>query len=107
MLPVQTQLVDGTQALDAQERALQFIEQAGFSKVIGYAKKPSAGPTANEASLEDVPIGSQPPPLSLIALAVGTDTGATIHLQHQAGKSLGFQGEAFVSSQLKLVLGFR
>jgi hypothetical protein len=108
MIPVHTNEVDGTQALDAQERALQFMEAAEFSKVISYSQKPSTGaPANNEASLQDVPIGSQPPPLILVALAVGSNPAATIAQQEQAGKSLAFQGQAFVSSALKLVLGFR
>jgi hypothetical protein len=107
MTPVQTHVVDGTQAVDAQERALQLIEEAGFSKVVSFVQKPSAGATANEASVQDVPIGSQPLALHLVVLAVGTDTAATIQQQQQNGKSLAFQGQAFVQSQLKLVLGFR
>jgi len=107
MVPVHTREVDGTQALDAQERALQFIEEADFAKVVSYSQDPGAGATANEASLQDVPIGSQPPPLSLVALAVGSDPAATITQQEQGGKNLAFQGEAFVSSKLQLVLGFR
>jgi hypothetical protein len=107
MIPVHAHEVDGTQPLDAQERALQFMEAAEFSRVVSYSQQPSAGATANEASLQDVPMGNQPPPLSLIALAVGADTTATIDHQQQNGKTLAFQGEAFISSQLQLVLGFR
>jgi hypothetical protein len=107
MTPAQTHLVDGTQALHAQQNALQFMEQAGFSKVVGYVQKPSAGATANEATLQDVPFGSQPAPVTLVALAVGMDPATTITAQHQAGKNVAFQGQAFVSSVLQLVLGFR
>jgi hypothetical protein len=108
MIPVQTHLVDGTQTLIHQERALQFMEQAGFSRVVSYRQKPEAGATANEAALEDVPIdGVSPPPLSLVALAVGSNPAAAIAQQLTAGKNLAFQDDAFVSGALHLVLAFR
>jgi hypothetical protein len=107
MIPVHTHEVDGTQALDAQQNALQFMEQSDFSKVVSYSQKPSAGATANEASLQDVPIGSQPPPLTLLALAAGSDSAATIAQQEKSGKNVAFQGQAFVSGKVQLVIGFR
>jgi hypothetical protein len=107
MIPVRTELVDGAQTLGEQQNALQFMEQSLFAKVVSYSQKAGASTPANEAKLQDVPIGSQPPALSLVALAAGSDPSATITQQEQQGKSLVCQGDAFVSSQLQLVLVFR
>jgi hypothetical protein len=108
MIPVHTHEVDGTQALDGQQNALQFMEQTDFAKVVSYAQKPTtAAPTNNEASLQNVPIGSQPPALILVALPIGSDPAATIAQQEKGGKSVAFQGQAFVSGALQLVVGFR
>ena len=108
MIPVHTHEVDGTQALDGQQNALQYMEESDFAKVVSYAQKPSSGaPTNNEASLQNVPIESQAPPISLVALPVGSDPAATIAQQEKGGKSVAFQGHAFVSGALQLVIGFR
>ena len=109
-MPLKTHLVDGKQALDAQERALNFMEQAMFAKVIAYAKasQPGAGGTTpNEAVLQDVPVGQQPKPLHLEALAVGSDATSIISNQLQAGKTVVFHDVAFVSGNEQMVLGFR
>jgi hypothetical protein len=102
MTPTHSHLVDGTQDLGAQQNALQFMEQADFSKVVSYLEKPEAGPTANEAILQDVPIGSQPPPLTLVAVPAGSSAPVP-----SAGQTVAFQGQAFISGTLQLVVGFR
>lgn len=107
---VNTQLVDGKQALDAQERALNFIEQATFAKVISYSKStdsPPPGTTPNEAVLQDVPIGQQPKPLHLEALAVDGDATSIIAAQLKAGKTVIFHDVASVDGKDQMVLGFR
>jgi len=104
----QTQLVDGQNALDAQENALNEAEQMLAAKVIQYAKKTSGaapGTTPNEAVLQDVPIGQQPPPLHLKAIDATSDP--SLAAAHRAGLTLVFQGNAYVSGVEKLVLGFR
>jgi hypothetical protein len=110
-MALNTQLVDGKQALDAQQNALNFIEQATFSKVISYAKStgtPSAGTKPNEAVTQDVPIDDQQPgPLHLEALAVGANATAIITQQLLAGKVVVFHDIAFVSGAEMMVLGFR
>ena len=103
-----TQSVDGQNALDAQENALNLAEQMLAAKVIQYAKKPSGaapGTTPNEAVLEDVPIGQQPHSLYLKAMDVTSDP--SLAAAHQPGQSLVFHGIAYVSGVEKLVLGFR
>ena len=103
-----TKLVDGTEDLAAQERALNFLEQTMFAKVTAYVKKANGGADAtNTATLEDVPIGQQPGPLHLEAIAPNADPAPVIAKQKQAGKELAFKGVAFVSSAEKLVLAFR
>jgi hypothetical protein len=88
--------VDGTQALAEQELALQFLEAAAFAQVISFGKGGTAGITANEAVLEDLPLGSLPPaPLHLVAGPVA-EAGTTV-----------FRGDAFVSGAVQRVLGFR
>lgn len=109
-MPLHTQLVDGKQALDAQERALNFIEQAMFAKVINYSKAaqpPNPASTANEAVLQDVPIGQQPKPLHLEALDANGDATPVISQQLKAGKTVVFHDVAFVSGKEQMVLGFR
>lgn len=104
------QLVDGNQALGAQEQALNFMETSSFAKVISYAKNTqnvAAGSKPNEAVLEDVPIGQQPGPLHLEAVDVNGDTTAVIAAQLKAGKKVIFHDVAFVSGNEQMVLGFR
>lgn len=109
-MAIKNQLVDGQQALDAQERALNFMEQAMFAKVSSYSKSTGANPpgsTPNVAILEDVPLGQQPKQLQLKSVNPGTDPAPTIAQQTAAGKVLAFQGTAFVSGNEQTVLGFR
>jgi hypothetical protein len=108
-MATQKKLIDGQQDLAAQERALNLEEQGMFAKVTGYAKAaaPPAGTTPNEAVLEDVPIGQQPPSLHLEATAVGGDASAIVSAQTQAGKAVVFQGTCSVGGKDQLVLGFR
>lgn len=104
------QLVDGKQALDEQERALNFIEQATFAKVISYAKSTenaAPGTTPNEAILQDVPVGQQPGPLQLAAVNVGDDATPVVTKQLQAGKMVVFHDIAYVSGKPQMVFGFR
>src|SRR5271165_1147750 len=100
-----THLVDGGQALDQQENALNEMEQLSFAKVTAYAE--GAGTTNNQASLDDVPIGQQPGPLHLVAAADATQAAKVISDQKTAGKTLAFQGKAFVGGNETIVLGFR
>ncbi len=109
-MPLHTQLVDGKQALDAQENALNFMEQAMFAKIVNYSKavqpaNPSSTP--NEAVLQDVPIGQQPKPLHLEALDVNSDATPIVSKQLQAGKTVIFHDIAFVGGKEQMVLGFR
>ena len=99
------QLVDGQQALGAQEQALNFMEQAQFAQVTSYVK--SSTGTANEATLQDVPIGQQPPPLHLEALGTNDNTAPVIANQQQSGRTLVFKGVGLVSGQEQTILGFR
>ncbi|HZU30349.1 MAG TPA: hypothetical protein VFB79_04495, partial [Candidatus Angelobacter sp.] len=100
-MALQTQLVDGKQALDAQERALNFMEQAMFAKVINYSKamQNSNTSTANEAVLQDVPIGQQPKPLHLEALDVNGDATQVINQQLKTGRNVIFHETAFVAGK--------
>lgn len=103
-----TKLVDGQNALEAQENALNMLEQMLAAEVIQYAKKTSGaapGTTPNEAVLQDVPIGQQPHSLSLTAIDVAGDSSRAP--APQPGQSLVFSGIAYVSRVEKLVLGFR
>ncbi len=95
-MAVRKVLVDGKQTLIQQEIALNYLEQSSFAKVTAYAKSSGNVPPdcANEAVLEDVPIGEQPPHLHL-ADANG------------AAGAKAFEGVAFVESAEKLILGFR
>ena len=104
------QLVDGKQALDAQERALNFIEQATFAKVISYAKSTdnvASGTTPNEAVLQDVQLGQQPGPLHLEALAVDGDAAPIIAEQLKSKKLVVSHDIGFVNGQEKMILVFR
>jgi hypothetical protein len=99
------ELVDGGQTLALQENALNFMEQTLFAKVTAYAEV--AGTTNNQASLDDVPIGQQPGPLHLLTAADATQAASVIAAQQTAGKTLAFQGKAFVGGNETIVLGFR
>jgi hypothetical protein len=110
MMAVNTHLVDGTQGLDPQERALNFIEQATFAKVISYSKKGGnvpSGTKPNEAVLQDVPIGQQPGPLHLEALDSKDDPTSIITKHLQAGKVVVFHDIGYVSGEEQMILGFR
>ena len=103
-------LVDGGQTLDQQEQALNFMEQISFAKVITYAESSvtgTTGLTANEAVLDDVPIGQQPGPLHLEAVNDETQAAKVISDQVKAGKTVVFHEKAFVESKETIVLGFR
>jgi hypothetical protein len=109
-MTLNTHLVDGTQALDAQEKALNFIEQATFAKVINYSKQTgnvAAGTKPNAAVLQDVPIGQQPKPLHLEALPVNGDASAIILAQLKAGKLVIFHDVGYVAGNDQMILGFR
>jgi hypothetical protein len=109
-MALNTQLVDGKQALDAQERALNFIEQATFSKVISYSKSTenvAVGTTPNAAVLQDVPFGQQLGPLHLEALPVDGDASPIISAQLKAGKTVIFHDVGYVSGNEQMLLGFR
>ena len=101
-----TQLVDGSQTLAQQENALNFVEQEESVTVTAYAEV--AGTTNNQASLEDVPSGQQQPgPLHLLTAADAAQAANVIADQKKAGKTLAFQGKAFVESKETIALGFR
>jgi hypothetical protein len=109
-MALNSQLVDGNQALDAQENALNFIEQATFAKVISYAKSTgnvAPGTTPNVVVLQDVPLGQQPGPLHLEALNVNDNASPVIIAQLAAGKTVIFHDIGFVGGQDKMILGFR
>ena len=109
-MAINRQLVDGNQALDAQERALNIVELATFSKVISYSRtagNAAPGMRANEVVTQDVPIGRQPGPLHLEELAVNGDALPIITAQLNAGKLVVFQDNAYVSGIEQMVLGFR
>jgi hypothetical protein len=104
------QFVDGNQDLNAQERALNFIEQAAFARILNYTKSTGAsapGLTANTAVIQDIPIGEQPGPLHLEALSVNGDATTVITQQLSAGRIVAFHDVAFVSGQEQMILGFR
>lgn len=109
-MALNVQVVDGQQKINEQERALNFIEQATFAKVINYRKAPgnhAAGITPNEAVLQDVPLGQQPKALHLEAVDIGANATPVITAQLNAGKTIVFQDTAFVEGKDKVVLGFR
>ncbi len=104
------QPVDGKQTLGQQEMALNFMEQISFAKVISYSKRPaeqSADLTVNEAVLDDVPIGRQPPALHLEAIDAKGDPAAVIAGHLAQGHNIIFHDTAFVDGTEKIVLGFR
>ena len=105
-----SETVDGGTALDIQENTLSGLEQALSAKVIRYSKtsdSQQSGAKQNTAVLEDVPIGEALGLLHLQAFDVNANTSAVVAQQTQAGRTLAFQGVAFVSGAEKLVLGFR
>jgi hypothetical protein len=90
--------VDGTQTLAEQERALNFMEQENFAKVVSYAKSSDATTKKNTATLETVPFGQpQPGPLTLEVGDAGTPKQSTE----------AFRGTVFVESAEKFVIGSR
>src|SRR6266481_7707489 len=100
------QIVDGQQPLDAQERALNFTEQATYAKVISYAKNTgnaSTGATPNVAILQDVSVGQQPNPLHLESLDVSGDASPIITTQLKAGKTVIFHDIAYVNGKDQMV----
>jgi hypothetical protein len=101
--------VDGKQPLPQQEVSLRFLEENQFAKVTAYAKASgsSAANPANEAVLEDVPFGQQPPSLHLEMVDVNGDPAPVVAAQNQDGKKPIFRGVGFVESVEKLILGFR
>lgn len=108
-MPVTSHFVDGSKILADQETALNFMEQFTASKVISYAEsaKSSAGIKGNEAILEPVPFGQQPPPLELIAVAAGDDVAKAITDQVSQGKTIVFHETCWVESNETLVIGVR
>jgi G3E family GTPase len=104
------QPVDGKQTLEQQEMALTFMEQISFAKAISYSKIPAVQPanlTVNEAVLDDVPIGQQPPALHLEAVDANGDPAAVIAKHLAQGQNIIFHDTAFVEGAEMTVLGFR
>jgi|GEM_PF-2426279 len=108
-MAVTKQLVDGTQTLTQQEIALNYLEQSFFAKVTAYAACSSNVPPAcaNEAALEDVPMGQQPPPLHLEMADVNGNAAPIVAAQANAGKAPVFQEVGFVEAARKLIIAFR
>jgi hypothetical protein len=101
--------IDGKLMLEQQQDTLNTIEQTNFQKVTAYAKKepqPASG-QVNKATLEDVPIGEQPPLLQLIAVGAGQTAQSVAAAQTTAGKTIAFQGIVFVDSKETTVIGVR
>ena len=104
------QTVDGKQTLNQQEMALNFMEQVSFAKVISYSESPGAhgaNLSVNEAVLDDVPIGEQPPALHLEAVDLNGDAASVIANQLAQGHNVIFHDTAFVDGVEKTVMGFR
>ncbi len=108
-MPTASHFVDGTKTLAEQETDLNDMEQLGAQKVTSYAEstKPAAGDKGNEALLQPVPFGQQPPPLELIALAAGDDVAKAIAAQVSQGKTVVFHETCWVESKETLVIGVR
>jgi hypothetical protein len=107
-MSVKPHLIDGNQTSAEQERALNFLEQSTFAKVISYSKKDAEpGANLNEALLEDVPIGEQPGTLKLQAIDANSDLTPAVTQNLQSGQVIVFHDIAYVSGVLKTVFGFR
>lgn len=109
-MAINKQLVNGGQTLADQEQALNFMEQITFAKVITYAKSAevsASGLVANEAVLDDVPIGQQPGPLHLEAVDNDAQAATVISDQVKGGQTVVFHESVFVENKEKIVMGFR
>lgn len=106
---IDTQLVDGSLDVPAQQNALNFLEQASFAKVITYNKVRDAAnrTTANEVVLQNVPIGEQPGPLILKSVSTEGESRAVVEDQIALGHTVVFHEKAYVLSKEQIMFGFR
>ena len=108
-MSINKHVIQGSLELKAQEDTLNFIEQVTFAEIINYtalAEEPGK-PKANVAVAQDVPLGSQPPALTLFMETPQKSAVQIITEQLAAGKKIVFQQPAFVGNQRRQVLGFR
>jgi hypothetical protein len=92
-----TELIDGSKAIDQQETDLNFVEQARAAKVTQYAKATSG--TQNQATIEFLSLGDPQPPRLHLMLAGGTNPAPDAQVV--------FQASVFVQGEEKRVIGFR
>lgn len=96
--------VDGNLSLADQQNAIVFAEQANNARLFSYQKGQAP---ANYATLEDVPMGQNIPPLILVAVPVAASIGSTVATQLAAGKHLVFYSAVYVEGAEIKVAGFR
>lgn len=103
------QLVNGNLKLAEQQQSLQFVEQMTFAQVIAYSKtsRNNAAGTANEAVLDDVPIGQQPPPIQLQAAKDEAEAAKITSDQIAAHRTIVFHSVVSVTGKDTIVIGFR
>lgn len=101
------QLVNGALPLAAQQDTLNFIEQAAFAKIVAYGATMNCSAPMNQATVEDVPIGKQLAALHLITVGAQDDAAVVIASQMTTGRTLAFEGDAFIAGAQTKVLAFR
>jgi hypothetical protein len=97
--------VDGHLSLVDQNNAIQFAEQANNAQLVSYQKGPAG--VVNFATLADVPMGQNIPPLILIEIPIATSPGSVVATQLAIGKHLIFYSQIYVGGVEAKVAGFR
>ena len=97
--------VDGNLSLTDQQNAIQFAESANNAQLVSYHK--GQGGVVNFATLNDVPLGQNIPPLTLVEVPVATSVGSVVATQLANGKHLIFYGAVYVQGTVTKVAGFR
>src|SRR5260370_7848681 len=95
-----TEFIGGKLTLKVQQDTLNTFELNNLAKVTAYTKKepqPASG-QVNMPTLEDVPIGDQPPLWQLIPVGAGRTAESVAPAQTPAAKTLPFQTIAYAVS---------
>lgn len=96
--------VDGSQALIDQQTAINYAEQLNSAQLVSYQK--GVAPQ-NYATLQDVALGHNIPPLSLVEVPAAVSIGSLVATHLANGKHLVFYNAVYVNGNETKVAGFR
>lgn len=96
--------VDGSKSLAEQQTTINYAEQTNNTQLVSYQKGPAP---ANFATLQNVPLGQNIPPLLLVEVPTAASIGSMVAAQLATGKHLVFYSAVYVKSVEAKVAGFR